>query len=83
MLLWLTGYVKYRGTSAPIYFGFYRVLPTEGPLITIVFFINYVVPFSAKCTNFLLTLNRYTLIKFSAKRHNKVSHARLICAISG
>ncbi|KAH7701924.1 hypothetical protein AAVH_30937, partial [Aphelenchoides avenae] len=72
ILLWLTGYFKYRAATAPVFFSLYASLPTSGWLLTIVYFVNYLVPFTAKCTNFLLTLNRFTLVRYNAITHIRI-----------
>lgn len=72
ILLWLTGYFKYRAATASAFFSLYASMPTGGWLLTVVYFINYLVPFTAKCTNFLLTLNRFTLVRYNAITHIRV-----------
>ncbi|KAH7709302.1 hypothetical protein AAVH_23413 [Aphelenchoides avenae] len=72
ILLFLTGYLKYRAAAAPVFFPLYSLVPWVSFQTKFIFFLNYVVPLTARCTNFLMTLNRYTLVKCSAKVHQKI-----------
>ncbi|KAH7725915.1 SRG-40 protein [Aphelenchoides avenae] len=70
--LWSTNYFKARLSAAPWVFSFYETLGTTGASVSIFFFINYSVPFAAKGTNLLLTLNRLTLIRYNKTKHNRI-----------
>ncbi|KAH7711847.1 hypothetical protein AAVH_20845 [Aphelenchoides avenae] len=73
--LWSTNYFKARLSAALWIFPFYETLGTTGASVSIFFFINYSVPFAAKGTNLLLTLNRLTLIKYNKAKHNRYRQA--------
>ncbi|KAI1730897.1 srg family chemoreceptor domain-containing protein [Ditylenchus destructor] len=81
--------VKYRAATAPLFFPLFDHLPFEGWGLTVLFFFNYALLITSRSANFLLTLNRFTVIQFSTHVYNKIWRyllplsVILMCAIAG
>lgn len=73
---WWTGMVKYRAATAPLFFPLFDHLPFEGWGLTLLFFFNYALLITSRSANFLLTLNRFTVMQFSVHVYNKVLLAK-------
>ncbi|KAI1700646.1 srg family chemoreceptor domain-containing protein [Ditylenchus destructor] len=64
--------VKYRGGRAPLFFPVFESWPTEHWALTVLFFFNYALLITSRTSNFLLTLNRFTVMQLSAHMYEKV-----------
>ncbi|KAI1695539.1 srg family chemoreceptor domain-containing protein [Ditylenchus destructor] len=69
---WWSGMVKYRGGRAPLFFHVFDSWPTEHWALTLLFFFNYALLITSRTSNFLLTLNRFTVMQLSAHMYEKV-----------
>lgn len=72
--------VKYRAASAPVFFPLFEGLPSTGVFITVLFFFNYALLITSRAANFLMTLNRFTVMQLSAQMYNKVG--KLVYVVS-
>ncbi|KAI1696765.1 srg family chemoreceptor domain-containing protein [Ditylenchus destructor] len=69
---WWTNMWKYRAAIAPIFFPFFVNLPSESWSITLLFFLNYTLPITSRTLDFLLTLNRFTVMHLSGHVYEKI-----------
>uniref|UniRef100_A0A915DXP4 Serpentine receptor class gamma n=1 Tax=Ditylenchus dipsaci TaxID=166011 RepID=A0A915DXP4_9BILA len=68
----IIGFIKNRASVAPTLFGLCRPLPTAGPLITLWFFLNYMLLIPCRLGDFLLTLNRFTIFYVAPRKQEKM-----------
>lgn len=64
--------IKYRAASAPVLFPLFEAFPVTGPVVSILFFFNYALLITSRASNFLMTLNRFTVMQLSARLYERV-----------